>query len=176
MSKFYLCTEAGCNKKYKTFTKFESHLLAVHSKIADSTIIPVEITKDNRKTVENARDSKVKKEEQAKKKAEILRQAALEEEAKRVADEATAERYMALELEKVRLIEETVKMQALYLQRIKDSEECCMCLAAPRDAIVTPCGHKYFCFDCITNYRSADPQKGCPMCRSDIILISRVYE
>jgi len=176
MSKFYLCTEKDCNKKYKTFSKFENHLLAVHSKIADPATEPLEITKDNRKVVEAARDKKVKKDGKAEKKAEILRQAEVDRIAKHAAEEATVERYVALEIEKVRLAEEAIKLQALCIQRVKDSEDCCLCLSAPRNAVVTPCGHKFYCFECITAYREADPRKGCPVCRSDIILLSKVYE
>lgn len=180
---FFLCTENGCNKKYKTRGKFEKHLINVHEKIADPNYEPVEITKDNRKTVESIRNNEAEKKTADAKKEALLRKNALEEETKIAFEKAEQERFITIQKEKLRLQEEAVQklaelqeLQNLCLQRAKESEECCMCLVAPRDTCIVPCGHKYFCNPCIVNYHTLNPRKGCPICRSEIVIISRVYE
>ena len=57
MSSFYLCPEINCNRKYKTKNKLIDHLLQIHKIIAHEVGEPVEITKENKKNVENMKNN-----------------------------------------------------------------------------------------------------------------------
>ncbi|HMC99822.1 MAG TPA: RING-HC finger protein, partial [Ferruginibacter sp.] len=52
---------------------------------------------------------------------------------------------------------------------------CCICTTEPADTAVIPCGHKSFCYTCINAYHEQYPQKGCPVCRGDIIMMTKIY-
>jgi len=174
---FYLCTETGCNRKYKTLEKVTMHITQTHQILVDPTKLQlVEITKENKKNVEADRERNIKKAKQAETFAELQHKRDLEIRAKAIADAAHAERYITLEAERLRLAEESTKLQAMYLKRVNDSEECCICMEAPRESAIVPCGHKFFCNPCIVAYHAADSRKGCPVCRSDIVMITKIFE
>lgn len=194
MSLFYLCTEENCNKKYKTRPKLVDHLLECH-KIIDSVIPePVEINKTNKKIVETARNN-VKRDElkeimrqEAIKKRDIDMQAKVEAEEKMKLEQIEAYKQLEieklrLEQEKIRIEKEKVKTQENLLEltnkiheKIKNNEsECCMCADNPADTAIIPCGHLNFCYECIDNYHKSYPQEGCPVCRSKITNINKIY-
>ena len=53
-----------------------------------------------------------------------------------------------------------------------DSEQadlCVVCLDAPRDAVLIPCGHAFTCTECIARFK----KRTCPMCRAPIQKIIR---
>jgi hypothetical protein len=83
---------------------------------------------------------------------------------------AEAQRKQAIE-------SELQALQAQCLKRVTEAtnDECCLCMEAPRDSLVAPCGHKFFCNPCITAYWAANPHKGCPVCRTPIVLVTRVF-
>ena len=183
MSKFYLCTEKHCNRKYKTFDKFQNHLLQVHEKIANLSSELVEINQDNKKQVEVTRNNKVEEETKDAKKQEILRRIELEKQAKLEVQSAEIDRYRAIYDEELRQKEVELKkaadlqaIQGMYIQRVEDNKECCLCISSPRDTAILPCGHKFFCYPCITEYHTLDPCKGCPICRGKISMISKIFE
>lgn len=57
----------------------------------------------------------------------------------------------------------------------KNLDECTICCEDKADTAIIPCGHKYFCYKCIDIYWKTHPNKGCPICRSDILTISKIF-
>lgn len=195
MASFYLCNAPACNKKYKTLHKLQDHALRVHATILDESGAHLEvITSENKKQVERAHTARIKKEA-----SEVLMQRALQlQEAQEAARQAhmlaEVERYKHVQEEALRLQEEDVltqqrqieahkaneavliELEARYRENaLRSTDVCCMCIDEPRDWAVIPCGHRAFCMSCITGYRESNPQKGCPICRAEIVLVCRIY-
>lgn len=59
-------------------------------------------------------------------------------------------------------------------ERMRSEDVCCVCANAPKNAVLAPCGHKAFCFPCAKLLQSHG--RNCPICRSDIESVVRVYE
>ena len=212
-SEFYLCPSMGCNRKYKTFDKFQAHVLDTHNQI----VLPdqaraIEINKDNRKAAEAKRDKAVadksledrllaaaqrlEMEKEARflmASTELTRLVELEKDKLRqqelevairkteVANKRTeAERLAAIRNDQLQIQEEINRadnqLRMQRLARLTESDDCCICTDKPRDTCVVPCGHKAFCHDCITKYHSQDPRKGCPICKRDIVFITKVFD
>jgi len=55
------------------------------------------------------------------------------------------------------------------------ADDCCeVCLVAPRKGYaLVPCGHARFCETCAL--RVADLPAGCPVCRTDITMVMRIF-
>lgn len=51
---------------------------------------------------------------------------------------------------------------------------CCVCLEAQRNTLLSPCGHKAFCFRCANSLLRRSGQ--CPICRKSIRDVVVVYE
>lgn len=200
MSQFYLCTVKDCNKKYKTEAKFKDHMLKVHQQIVETAPEPVEITKNNKKAVEGNRNHVAREQQMQEFRRIALEKQQLEAAAREQQREAEAARYRAVEQEDLRLHEERLRLreeelriqaERIHLQAVADSqtaafeetcrvnaargEECCICMAGPRDTAAVPCGHKLFCYDCINDYHRGNPNKGCPYCRASIVLVSKIF-
>ena len=194
MSLFYLCTELNCNRKYKTKDKLVNHLLDVHSVVVDNIPAPVAITKDNKKLVENRKDTLKKDELREKKIKEIQQLREIEESAKAEFNE----KYKLEQIEILRQIEEEkINLEKVKLEQTnellkldqawlhirdkfqknfeKNPNDCVICTTEKADTAVIPCGHKYFCYKCIDDYHKKEPRKGCPMCRQEIIMISKIF-
>lgn len=56
-----------------------------------------------------------------------------------------------------------------------DEPLCCICYSNPCNTAVISCGHMSFCLGCITEYHQTYPNKGCPICSKDIIMVTRIY-
>ena len=59
---------------------------------------------------------------------------------------------------------------------------CCVCMDAPREACIFPCGHVALCYDCAETLANAAREKTpdssantCPICRKRIENIARLY-
>ena len=52
---------------------------------------------------------------------------------------------------------------------------CSCCYEHECDTTVVPCGHLAFCYSCIEAYHIDYPNKGCPICDSEIIMITKIY-
>jgi len=54
-------------------------------------------------------------------------------------------------------------------------DSCEVCLVAPRDPrfVLVPCGHQRFCESCANALH--DQSRGCPLCRTPIIMVLRLY-
>jgi len=178
MSLFYLCTEIDCNKKYKTSNKLVDHLLKVHKKIIEEKELsaPEEISKNNRKEVENKRNRKVNNDNQNKLREEIKKQEELTQLAKARAEQEYLQKYQSLHELKLEAEKLKLEFEIVCKRNVIDSSECCICTVEPRNTVIIPCGHKYFCKTCITNYHNQNPTNRCPICRSVIQSIHEVFE
>ena len=203
MTSFYLCLQENCNKKYKTKEKLVDHVLKIHKIIVDdiSTLKPVQITKDNKKSIENQRNIFLKAEKQNSERLEIERLRALEIAVKEHAEKNYLEQYKQeqieyykqLELYKYRLETERYQYEQKVLEtnqnylkiietvqkRIKDVNninECCICADNMADTAPIPCGHKNFCFTCLDNYRKNFSSNGCTVCKGKINDIIKIYQ
>lgn len=192
---FYLCTEINCNKKFKTKGKLIFHLLKNHNKILEENNLPqpIELNKNNKKEHENNRNQLKKSELFEQKRKEIQRLQELEEKAKLEAEERfKEEKILKLkEIEekklehKLKLLENKNKIISLednwinLMEKIQQREigatNCGICFDNDADTAPIPCGHRMFCFDCITDYHKKYPNKGCPICRKEIVLIAKIY-
>jgi len=61
------------------------------------------------------------------------------------------------------------------IAEMKDDERSCgVCLAAPRNTLIAPCGHIALCFECATAvHKSRNPE--CPFCRHRISAVYKTY-
>ncbi|QKF94868.1 zinc finger C2H2-type protein [Fadolivirus algeromassiliense] len=191
---FYLCGELDCNKKFKIKEKLINHALEVHNKILDNVPDPIPITKDNKKAEEKKKNELKRLELLEEKKKEIERMKELE----MIAKKEIEEKYKQEQIEKYKLIEEEkIKQeQQLLQQQIKlleleskwmdminkvqtnyceDSELCSICFVDNADTAIVPCGHKYFCYNCISDYNKTYPNKGCPICRKHVTSLVKIF-
>ncbi|KAF0716230.1 hypothetical protein AaE_011157 [Aphanomyces astaci] len=53
-----------------------------------------------------------------------------------------------------------------------DMNECVICMDMPRTAVCVPCGHLAGCYNCLLVVQK---KSGCPICRSAIAAVVRVY-
>ena len=52
---------------------------------------------------------------------------------------------------------------------------CVVCLDAPRDSVLLPCGHFSMCMACAAQVLQAATQPGCPICRAEVKAYNRVF-
>lgn len=127
MSLFYICPEINCNRKYKTESKLVGHLLQIHKIISNRIHEPVEITKENKKNVENMKNNikRIEQRESYIKEAEIKQQ--LELIAKREAEDLyrqqQIEKWGLIEEQKIRLLEEQLLIDRINFEKLKLLEE-----------------------------------------------------
>jgi hypothetical protein len=132
--------------------------------------------------VEQARAAEA---ERAKVAAERAKAAA--EAAAAAAVEAAAER-LRLEQEMAALTL-SVQSDALRLQQVQaqlgvppaapapqaEEEMCVLCLDAPKDHIITPCGHQCVCGACAEKLKRVKRNPACPICREPINATFKVF-
>ena len=51
----------------------------------------------------------------------------------------------------------------------KKASECVVCMDAPRNALLLPCGHVHTCMDCVSQFQ----RRACPVCRAPIQRVIR---
>lgn len=97
------------------------------------------------------------------------------------------ERYKLLEELKLKQEEEQLlpnqkKLDAdeeyislLKLRMENNMTECCICTDNIADTATIPCGHKSFCYSCINDYHTTNPYKGCPVCRKEIMMVTKIF-
>ena len=59
---------------------------------------------------------------------------------------------------------------------IVEKNECTICLENLANTAPVPCGHMKFCYNCISNYHLNYPEKGCPICRSKINTVCKIFK
>lgn len=63
---------------------------------------------------------------------------------------------------------------ARQARQMDDSEACCVCMDTPKNAVLTPCGHRAVCIDCGNRLLARSIR--CPICRQHISAVVRVYD
>lgn len=259
MNTFYFCTEINCNRKYKTESKLVGHLLQIHKIIRNEINEPVEITKENKKNVENKKND-IKRIEQRElfiKEAETKQQLDLiaKQEAEDLYKKQQMEKWELIELQKLRLQDEQLELEKINFEKLKLLEDeklrqqeklindeinfnkrvqeqynninpvfdekmgplvnsikeeysknpnifndlidsltkpkdepkndfveqtekkqlCSICLDDDANAAIVPCGHSNFCHECISSHHINSQNKVCPICRTEIIMVVKLY-
>lgn len=187
MSLFYLCTENNCHRKYKTRNKLVQHLLKDHQVVDADIGEPIEITKENKNSIDKISDRKKKSDAQEKILRELEAKKKIEMDAKKIAEEE----YKKKKLDEYKMIEE---QQLLKIQLERELEEkhlsilesiaknigdsitqCSICIQNPCDTAVVPCGHKFFCYECINSYLKTYAHRGCPICRGEMMFVTKIF-
>mmetsp|Transcript_75527 Transcript_75527/g.225148 ORF Transcript_75527/g.225148 Transcript_75527/m.225148 type:complete len:245 (-) Transcript_75527:96-830(-) len=60
------------------------------------------------------------------------------------------------------------------LQASRGQDLCCICMERRKDAVFTPCGHRATCCSCGDKLQARS--RRCPVCRSDISNVQRVFD
>jgi hypothetical protein len=177
---FYICPEFGCTKKFREKDRMIKHIMLDHKIADDVDLTQVQITKTNKKEIFKARDDKHRK--ALLEKTQLLKQEAEKTakcEAEKEAKLYFLDKYKTIEDIKLRLEQENLTILQETIQKGTSQQvsnpDCCICQDKPVDTAVVPCGHMSFCYGCIDNYHKMYPQKGCPVCRSDIITYTKIY-
>lgn len=149
-SEFYPCVSHGCNRKYKTVTKWLAHVKGTHG--IENPALPPVITvgkKDAKHYLKSTELDLVKQMKEA-------QQQAQREQEERILDLARLKLQRDLTLQE---------------RALKDVDECIVCMDRPKDCAPVPCGHAQFCRPCLT----AEEDKGCPLCRTPITRIIKIH-
>jgi hypothetical protein len=198
---FYLCDELNCKRKYKTKPKLIDHILSTHQRIIEEGSIgePVVITNETKKNIDDNHQKQIKKHNKELKKAQIIKDLQEKEELLRIAKEKSnelfkneqIEMYRQLELKKItqqnQQIELEQKKQEIELKWVtliaqiqqnyqNNTEDCCICFENPVNTAPTPCGHLNFCYTCIYDYSQQFKHKGCPICKTPIKSVNKIYQ
>lgn len=169
---FYICSELNCNRKYKTKNKLTDHLLMIHNVVNAEISDPVEITKDNRKQIKE-RKNEDKKEEQ---RQLLIKEIETKKQIELIAKQEAEETFKQMQIERFKSIEEEkLKLEEDLLTLMQNNSKCSICMEGIADTAAIPCGHKSFCHSCIDNYHKSYPHKGCPVCRQDIMMITKIF-
>ncbi len=166
-SKFFLCTQLGCNRKYKTEKKLIVHLQDKHQ--VEEIVLPdaIEVGK-NEKIRDNDHFQRIQQTHQLIE--ETRQRKTLREKARYAAEERLAQQYGEQYFQEQ---EETLRIQ----QRVKENaDDCAICFERPQNAAAVPCGHAYFCFVCLLNQFTNHREKGCPFCREKIDKVVKLFQ
>jgi len=188
---WYVCSD--CNRQYKRKEKLIEHLLKDHQ-IVNCDIEPIEITKNNKQQMKNEINTNLIKERHKNVIMEIDKKKQIELQAKQEAEEQYKqehlEKFILIEKEKLLEQEKELKLKQMenqldeqfisMIQSIKSNVEkdvtlCCICSENDANTAVIPCGHKFFCFDCIDNYHKTYTSRGCPICRENILCVTKIF-
>lgn len=60
----------------------------------------------------------------------------------------------------------------------QESEQsiCTICYTKECNTVIVPCGHLTCCYDCINEYHNSNQDKGCPICRTNIVCLTKIYK
>ena len=56
------------------------------------------------------------------------------------------------------------------------SDECCICMDAPKDTVLVPCGHKSCCYACVEKHCKGKANNVCPICKAEVTTFVKVFE
>ena len=75
-----------------------------------------------------------------------------------------------------KLNEKYIDITEKIMSRIDSgSIECVICAVNKADTAAIPCGHKFFCYECIDSYNQNFSHRGCPICRKDIMYVTKIF-
>lgn len=119
---------------------------------------------------------RLEEEERIRKITELEREKKIEEKLKQELEAKYKEEYE--KLEKMKLEKERVELELIkniQTRIASNPETCSICFDSPSDTAVVPCGHKFFCYDCIVNYKFSKDNATCPMCRTKIDSVIKIF-
>lgn len=58
----------------------------------------------------------------------------------------------------------------------QEPQVCTICYTKECDTVIVPCGHLTCCYDCVNEYHNSNPDKGCPICRTNIVCLTKIYK
>mmetsp|Transcript_35114 Transcript_35114/g.76740 ORF Transcript_35114/g.76740 Transcript_35114/m.76740 type:complete len:404 (-) Transcript_35114:383-1594(-) len=100
--------------------------------------------------------------------------------AEAAAAQSQSEAALAAARQLEREVAERERLLQSEAQRLQ--EACCVCMDAPQEACLTPCGHVALCYTCALTLAKAARRKGpntpantCPICRKRIKAATRMY-
>lgn len=100
------------------------------------------------------------------------------------------DKFMLIEQEKLEEQERKLRLEhmeneieeqfVIFLSTFKanlenDPSKCCICTEEDATTAALPCGHMFFCHECINDYRRDYPNRGCPICREKINSVHKIY-
>ena len=102
---------------------------------------------------------------------------------KKEVDDKYKHKYMEEREKKLKLeqIENQIEEQFIALiNTIKSNlgngtTKCSICIENNADTATIPCGHKFFYYECIDEYHKTYTHRGCPLCRKDILCVTRIF-
>lgn len=185
----YICTLSGCNRKLKKQAALETHLSKVHSMNIEEMILAEKARKEivslkieeEKSYLETLRAENAKALETAK--VSMLHEYRKLEEEKLRIEQLKLEESRYIELTKSAIEKDKIAVERFLLDekiRIMNNlrertTECCICMDKKADTTSHPCGHLICCYNCLDTYHTRDPEKGCPLCRQEIINYSKTY-
>ena len=90
------------------------------------------------------------------------------------------EEYLAKKLAVENLALDNQKLQAEFnarcLANAAVSDECCICMDAPKDTVLVPCGHKSCCYACVEKHCKGKANNVCPICKAEVATFVKVFE
>lgn len=145
-SLFYLCTSSGCNRKYKSEASWLKHMKSVHGETPEDIPEKISIVK----TASGCQSNRT----------------ALVQEVERIRNESKIKRQ--------KMESFSNQIQAKLLKR-SNEDECIICMEeytekTPRGCCV-PCGHAYFCLNCLHSLG----KKLCPLCCTKFDSVIKIY-
>ncbi|CAK9189633.1 unnamed protein product [Sphagnum troendelagicum] len=64
---------------------------------------------------------------------------------------------------------------AQYYENLPEDQLCTICLDAPKDSFMDPCGHRCTCYACGMRIQNEDSPK-CPICRQSVHMVRRIFD
>jgi hypothetical protein len=158
---FYNCTQPNCNRKYKTKEKFIKHLSLDHKLVEIDTnqCIATTIVKHSKNT------SKIFS-------PQVLANipSANNSSVNNSPSNSSPSNSSPANSSSVN------NLPAISLPQESELPVCTICYVKECDTVVVPCGHLSCCYDCVNEYHTSNPDKGCPICRTDIICLTKIYK
>jgi hypothetical protein len=144
---------------------------------------------------EKKKEAELQAQLQARREAEErLAKQRIEQQAKREAEEKfhreQLNRFMSIEEGKLREQERKLRLEQMenelearfvtLLNVINaniqtDKSKCSICFEDNANTAVIPCGHEFFCFECIDEYRKMYPNRGCPICKGKMESVNKIF-
>lgn len=72
--------------------------------------------------------------------------------------------------------EERVREELKRAEEKKGGGQCVICWDAPAEAACVPCGHIAGCVECLNDMIRVCPDRGCPVCRTTIERVIKVFQ
>jgi len=65
--------------------------------------------------------------------------------------------------------------EAVQGMKPSGDDNCIICLTAPKNAVLVPCGHQSMCHDCALKWLFANRNRQCPICRQRVKRVQKIF-